>query len=108
VFYRRRLADPWWWGGLTLLFALLSFGQVVTFGLLLGACAIAGSLVNGRPSWNAAWRFAVWMLSVLLIARALHGFFAPSLEPTGLHLDFRPFLLSKPTSEVFLWHAASL
>ena len=91
LFQSRRTRSAGWWIALSALLVLLSFSQVVLFGCLSAGLAVAGGFTSPGKRWKQLLIFALWGLSLLLLARLLHGFFAPTPEPGGLRLDFAPF-----------------
>ena len=70
---------------------MLSLSQIVLFAGTLGGMMVAGALTSPPPRWRPVLAFAGWGAVVLLLARELHGFFARTVEPEGLKLEFHPF-----------------
>jgi hypothetical protein len=96
------------WLLLGLLAVALSFSQVVLFVCVVPALVVAGSVDGLRPSLPRLWRLLVWGASVLLVARLLHGFFAPTAEPSEGKIELHPFWLDVRAREWFAWHAQAL
>ena len=92
---------------LVLLFVALAFSQVVLFACLLGAGAAAGAFRGFRLDRRETLRLAGVVIAAGLLARAAHGFFAPTLEPTGLRLVWSPFWIGGDRANDLAWHAES-
>ncbi len=91
IFHVRRFNDRFWFSGLALVLALLSLSHVVVFGCLTAAFVVAGAFEGWHPSWRNAAKMLGLGAVALVLARLMHGFFAPAVEPTGFKLVFHPF-----------------
>jgi hypothetical protein len=107
---RRGRADvaPWGWVLLSVLAAALSLSQAVLFVCLVPALVVAGSLEGGRISLRALGRFLAWAAAMAVAARLLHGFFAPTAEPSEGKIELHPFWLDVSASGWALWNLQAL
>jgi hypothetical protein len=100
--------SPAGWVLLSLVVLVLSFSQAVLFLCVVPALVAAGALAPGQAPTVRLRRVALlvaWGAAMVLVARALHGFFARVAEPSEGRLEFHPFWLDASPREWLAWHA---
>jgi hypothetical protein len=98
----------WGWLLLGLLACVLSLAQAVLFVCAVPSLVADASLRDRRVSPRALLQSGAWAAAVFVVARLLHGFFAPSAEPSQGRLEWHPFWLDASASDWALWHLEGL
>ncbi len=98
------LPSRWGWAILGVLATVLSLAQTTLFVCIVPSFVALGTLDGRRPSAARFVRYAAWALAVLVAARLLHGFLAPTPEPAEGRIGFHPFWGETTPREFFLWH----
>jgi hypothetical protein len=96
--------SSWSWVLLSLLTAMLSLAQVVLWVCFVPAFVIAGALEGRRLAIPKLARLVAWAAAMALVARAMHGMFAPSGEPSAGGIEFHPFWRDGTWREWLGWH----
>lgn len=101
------LPSRWGWLLLGVLVAALSLAQTTLF-VCIAPCIVAlGTLDGRRPSAGRFARYAAWAVAIVVAARLLHGFLAPTPEPAEGKIAFHPFWGETTPREFLLWHLES-
>jgi hypothetical protein len=98
----------WGWLLLGLLACMLSLAQAVLFVCAVPSVVADGSLRNRRVSARVLGQCGAWAAVVFVVARLLHGFFAPTAEPSQGRLEWHPFGLDASASDWIAWHLEGL
>ena len=102
------LPSRWGWLLLGLLTAILSLAQTTLFICIIPCIVAAGSLEGRRPSAGRLARYVGWAVAMIVAARLLHGFLAPTAEPAQGRLGYHPFWSETTPREFLLWHLEGL
>jgi hypothetical protein len=98
------LPSRWGWLLLGTLAVALSLAQTTLFVCIVPCLVALGALEGHRPSAHRFARYAAWAVAVVLAARLLHGFLAPTPEPAEGRIGLHPFWGETTPREFLLWH----
>ena len=79
------------WLVLGILGAMLSLAQTTLFICMVPSLVAAGALEGRRLSIPRLGRWLAWAIALVIAARLMHGFLAPTPEPAQGRLGFHPF-----------------
>jgi hypothetical protein len=94
----------WGWLLLSVLAQVLGLAQAVLFVCAVPSMVLDASWRSRRLSGRALAMSGAWALAMFAVARLLHGFFAPTVEPSQGKVEWHPFWLDAPASEWLAWH----
>jgi len=95
------------WLLLGVLGAMLSLAQTTLFVCVVPCLVAAGAFEGRRVSIARLGRWLAWAIALVIAARLMHGFLAPTPEPAEGRLGFHPFLGDTNLGEFVLWHVES-
>jgi hypothetical protein len=99
-----RLPTRWGWLLLGVLTATLSLAQTTLFVCVVPCVAAVGGFEGRRLSMGRALRYGGWAIAMVVAARLMHGFLAPTPEPAEGRIGFHPFWSETTPRELLLWH----
>src|SRR3984957_20268590 len=83
---------------------MLSLAQTTLFVCVVPCLVAVGAFEGRHLSAGRLLRYVGWAVAMLVAARLMHGFLAPTPEPAEGRIGFHPFWSETTPREFLLWH----